>query len=478
MANVIDTLKLYNHEAESTVLGSMLHDENFAARLVQQLEDSGQLDLFHNPRNRVIWQAFLNLLRGIEPINRENLAAECRRVAIEQNEKQPVSVPIEYIRELPTNPGKGIEAAFTIQRLAWIREAGQYAQWFLKAIQMNPDPSEFYAEAQERWQILSPKKKEGATLYGWDTIAKGREAAEQRKQDALLGMTRRFDWPKEWPSWNEYIRPARGGMVYMLAAPDGVGKSTYLEWVAEHWAIKGNKVVLLHLEDNHEYKLDRRLARWSKVPLANIEDGILTDAQNAAIKRAEDEISEWASNLHYTHLPGATCSAALAEAQKLVDEGECDGLVIDYLDKFSSDRRQVSLYGDQEWSRQGDNMEQIKNFAERNNLPIFSATQGNKAMQDQGRVITRKDIEGSGRKSQRSQCVILVTRDILTSPVLDENGNVIAKIGDYSPYAKLRVDKQNRGWTGTFYQLFRGEYYRIGDLPKGFRPGDDSNDLY
>jgi len=477
MANVIDTLKLYNHEAEATVIGSMLADENFAARLVQQLEDSGHLDLFHNPRNKVMFQAFLNLLRGIEPINRENLAAECRRVAIELNEKQPVSVPIEYINSLPTNPGKGVEAAFTIQRLAWIREAGGYAEWFLKAIQMNPDPSEFYAEAQERWQVLSPKKKEGATLYGWDTIAKGREIAEQRAQEAQLGMARRFDWPKEWPSWNEYIRPARAGMLYLLAAPDGVGKSTYLEWIAEHWAIKGNKVVLLHLEDDHEYKLDRRKARWAKVPLADIEDGTLTAAQQKAVDRAEDEISAWASNLHYTHLPGATCASALAEAQKLVDEGECQALVIDYADKFTSDRRQVQLYGDGEWSRQGDDIEQLKTFAERNRLPVFTATQGNKGMQDQGRVITRKDIEGSGRKSQRSQCVILVTREILTTPVLDDKGKTLAKVGDYSPYAKLRVDKQNRGWTGTFYQLFRGEYYRIGDLPKGFKPGDDSEEL-
>lgn len=471
MANVIDTLKLYNHEAEATILGAMLTDENFAARLVSQLQDSGHLDLFHNPTNRVVFAAFTNLLRGIEPINSEALAAECRRVAMEQNPKKPQSVPLEYITKLRGEPAQAVMAAQTVQRWAWIREAGNYAEWFLKAIQMNPDPTEFYAEAQSRWQVLSPKKTDGVTLYGVDTIAKGKEIQEQRKLEAAAGMTRRFDWPKTWPSWNEYVRPARPGQLYMLAAPDGVGKSTYLEWVAEHWAQKGNKVVLLHLEDNHEYKLDRRTVRWSKVPLANIEDDNLTAAQRAAIAQAEDEIAIWASNLNYTHMPGATCGMALAEVKRLREEGECDGLVVDYIDKFNSDRRQVTLYGDNEWSRQGDNIEQLKDFAEQNNIPIFTATQGNKGMQEQGKVITRQNIEGSGRKSQRSQCVIVVTRDILTAPITAQ-GQVIAKQGDYSPYAKIRIDKQNRGWTGTFYQLFRGEFYHIGDLPKGFNPNN------
>ena len=72
------------------------------------------------------------------------------------------------------------------------------------------------------------------------------------------------------------------------------------------------------------------------------------------------------------------------------------------------------------------------------------------------------------QKSQRAQLVIILTRDIVKAGGLWDGTTKLADEGDYSPIATIRIDKQNRGATKTFFQWFRGECYRIGDLPKDF----------
>lgn len=462
MISVAERLGLVNHEAENTVLAVMRDSEDLALAFVQQLDENS----FHDPRRRIVFAAMRNILLGTETFNRENILVECKRVALDFNKKTPVSVPGDFLDSLKGAPANSGKAATTVHRLAWLRQAGDYAHWLVKALQLNPDPNELYTEAQSRWQLLAPKTGNGATLYGWDTIQFGREIAIQRAAEKETGALRRFDWP--WSSWNQHVRPLRAGLLGMLAAPDGVGKSTYLEWIAEHWAMRGNKTVLVHLEDDHSYKIDRRKSRWAQVPLAAIEDEELTPAQEGAIAEAENRNAEWVGNLHYTHAPGWSMAQVATELQKLRDEGQCDCAVIDYIDKCGSDRRQVQLYGNNQYLREGDNVEQLKNLAEKMGIPVFTATQGNKGMLDQGREKTRQDIDGTQKKSARSQLVIILTRDMVGPGGLWEGAEQIAKEGDYAPIAKLRIDKQNRGKTMTFFQAFRGECYRIGDLPEGY----------
>lgn len=462
MSNVAEQLGLIDHEAEETVLGAMLVGTQQAIALAQEL----QAEDFYDPRRKVLFQAMTNVLLGIEPFNKAIVLAECRRVADEMNKRNPVKVSEDYVDGLPKGGHGALQNAIMVHRLSWLRQAGDYAFWLVKELQMNPDPNILYTEAQSRWQVLAPGKSDGATLYGWDTIKFGREIAEKRKHEASEGLTRRFDWP--WASWNDKIRPGIAGWVGVLAAPDGVGKSTYLDYIAEHWAQRGNKTVLVHLEDNHQYKIDRRKARYSKVPLATIEDGLTSPIQDRAIEESEREMAGWAANLHYTHAPGWSMAQILDELNKLIDEGECECVVLDYIDNAEADKRQVQLYGNNHYLREGDNMKRLKDWAEQCKLPVFTATQGNKGMQDQGRTKTRQDIDGSGKKSQRAQLVIILTRDIVGVGGLWDEGKQIAKEGDYSPIATLRIDKQNRGEQTTFFQVFRGDCYRIGDVPNGF----------
>ena len=48
----------------------------------------------------------------------------------------------------------------TVKRLAWLRQAGDFAFWLAQELQMNPDPAALYFDAQEKWTMLQPPMPE------------------------------------------------------------------------------------------------------------------------------------------------------------------------------------------------------------------------------------------------------------------------------------------------------------------------------
>jgi len=457
-------LELTHPTAESTVLAAMRRGSVDDAIY---MADNLQAADFADPRRRVVFQAMVNVLRGTEPLDDSAILAECGQVA--RDMRLDVRIDGGYLAGLEGDPLRGRAYAATVKRLAWLRSGGEFAYWYIQRLQERPDPEQFFAEAQERLQTLQPPAKTQRFVYGWDTVSNHRADIAQRVADAKDGKANPFLWP--WGSWNAMIRPLRPGMLGLVAAADGVGKSTYLELIAEHWAKGGLHTVYVHLEDSLDYKLDRRLARHARVPLQAIEDGTQTEAQQASMDRAQANIDRYLPTLHYFDAAGMSMVEVTQELRARVQEGVCQAVVLDYLDKVQPSRAQAKLYGDQIWERQGNDVEMLKTFAEKCRLPVMTASQGNKAMQGSG-TKTRKDIQGSGAKTQKAQMVAILTRDIVGDKGLqDERGEVLADPGEYSPFIDVRVDKQNRGKTGiTIRQFLIGQYFDIRDVAIRVQP--------
>jgi len=450
-------LNLTHPTAEITTLTAMRRNADDAAYLAEALSASDYSD----PRRRVVFQAIVNLLAGIEPIDDTAILAECVNVA--RDMRLDVRIDGGYLAGLDGDPLRARAYAATVKRMSWLRGAGDFCYWFVQELQGLPDPERLFTEAQERMQALQPPTKDKRFVYGWETVSQHQAAIDRRVADYQAGVINPYLWP--WASWNGVIRPLRAGMVGIVAAPDGMGKSTYLECVAEHWAKGGMQIVYVHLEDELEYKLDRRLARWARVPMQAIEDGALTAEQTEKIGNAQGDIDVKLPTLHYYAAPGLSMTEIVRELETRVDEGVCQGVVLDYLEKVQPSRAQAKLYGDSFWERQAADVETLKVFAERHHLPVLTAAQGNKQMQDSG-IQTRKAITGSGGKTQKAQLVVILTRDLVGKDGLrDEAGRTIAEPGEYSPIVNVRVDKQNRGKTGaTFRQFLVGQYFDVRDL--------------
>lgn len=450
-------LGLMNPKAENAVLHAMRTEITTAIELAGTL-DPGD---FSDPRHAVVFEAICKLLLGIEPIDTKGILAESIKVTRER--KLTFALDEEYIESLVEGDVRRFEMyANTVKKLSWLRGVGDFAFWLTQELLVRPQPETMFAEIQERWQMLRPKVTDNRCVYGWETLEKHDAIIRERIRTRETGAFLRFDWP--WATWNRLIRPLQPGFVGIIAAPDGMGKTTYLEEIAEYWASRGIHVFYVHLEDDEQYKFDRRLARHSKIPFETIQDGLFTAEELEVYQATRNRLEAWAGYLHYLDAAGQSMTTIVQELEAKVAEGTCQAVVFDYLDKVQPSRGQSSLYGGNTWERQADDMEQLKTFVTRQKIVAMTATQGNKSMQGDG-TQTRRAIQGSGQKSQKAQLVIILQRELVgDEPLVGQNGRVLAQPGEYSPIVKVRVDKQNIGKTGDFRQYVFGEFFTVRDI--------------
>lgn len=367
--------------------------------------------------------------------------------------------------EQPYDPDHALTYATQIVRAHRLRSLIAYgAELTRKAndAATQGDTDELLAWAEEQLQQIGNHRDAAAMLLGDDTPAYHDRAIAEAVANAARGEPDRFPWPSAWYTWQRHIMPLDAGEVGLIAAGTGMGKSAYLENIAESWAMAGRQVVLVHFEDNHRYKLNRRLSRHSGIPITNLKRGTVTQDDMDRRRRAESNMAAWSPRLHYLHTADWSMSQVCRELRTWVDAGRCDAVVLDYLDKAQADERQRKTFGANVYERQADDMERIKSFAEKHEIAAMTATQGNKQIDGVARA-TRQHIMGSGQKSHKAQLVLVLNRDIVDGSDAAALG---VSPGSYSPIVTVRIDKQNQGETLEFRQRLDGPRFRIFDLEK------------
>lgn len=258
-----------------------------------------------------------------------------------------------------------------------------------------------------------------------------------------------FDW--QWAQWNEYIDPLEPGMLAVLTAPDGMGKTIYAEMIAEHWAKKRNRVCYVHYELSKSVMMQRRLARHALVTVRDIRNGTLTRQQQAQIVAVRPMLAEWAGQITYIHAPGWTMERTIEELRKQHAEGACDVVVVDYLEKAAAASRQIKMR--LEWyQREADNVEQLKTFAESAAVPVLMVAQMRKDAKSKDMAqLDRSSMRGAGEKSEKANLVVMLNRKRETD--------------GYSNEVDVLIDKNTMGPSGMqFKQLMRPEYFDVRDL--------------
>ncbi len=257
-----------------------------------------------------------------------------------------------------------------------------------------------------------------------------------------------LSWP--WQSWNSKIDPLDAGMLAVVTAGDGQGKTIYAESIAEYWAKHKARVVFVHYELNRKLMMLRRTARHTSITARELKSGRLTAGQKNDVKRIRPVLEGWDGCISYVHTPGWSMERTTAELRRLHTEGLCDVVVLDYLEKASASRRQLQMFGTNTFQREADNVEQLKTFAETTGAPVLMVAQMNKAgKQEKFSNVDRTDMRGAGEKSEKSNLVVIIHRERI------EDG--------YSNNVDVLIDKNTMGATGKLAQYMEPEFYRVGD---------------
>jgi len=258
-----------------------------------------------------------------------------------------------------------------------------------------------------------------------------------------------LSWP--WKSWQKVIDNLEPGMLVSITAPDGTGKTIIGESLAEHWAKHKNNVVFDHFELNRKLMMMRRVARHASIDVRTLKSGRLNAEQSNQILEMKPRLMSWEGKISYLHTPGWNIDQTVAELHRLYQEGLCDVVVLDYLEKIAASSRQLKLYGSNIYQREADNVEQLKIFAESTGIPVIMIAQMKK--DSKGKSIDNLDrtgMRGAGEKSDRANLVVMAKRERVPE--------------GYSKELDVLVDKNTMGGTGTFKQIMQPQYFRITDI--------------
>jgi replicative DNA helicase len=321
---------LIDIEAEQAVLGACLIDPD----AVMKIADSLQPADFHDEGHQLIYRCMCELLhegtqsdyiivsRKIGRDNWPKLGANGIRGQAYLN---------QLIEQTPTSLG-ATRYAKIVSRLSMLRRLmGASGDIAKLAYSANGDRlDDVFTRARSLVDRIAPMASDEAVLLWLDSLDAffGTQTDRQMEQVAIEEgkATARVDFP--FRAISQYINYVRPGMLVAVAAESGVGKTAFLETLAEYWASRqGLNVIFFHLELSHQVMLDRRMARQSGISMKEIEDGAITDAMGEATRRMQ----RWPGGIHYVHCPGWTAQRITNQARMLKDKGLCDVIIVDYL---------------------------------------------------------------------------------------------------------------------------------------------------
>ena len=245
-----------------------------------------------------------------------------------------------------------------------------------------------------------------------------------------------------WVDLDRYLGDIEAGMLHVVVARPGVGKTIYLEGIAEHNARRGHTVALYHLELSHALMLNRRMARYSGIPIGRLRRGY----QGIELSRAIDEIRPWHHRITYIHCAGWSAERIAADMVRLRARGECDLAIIDYLQKLrwpeNKGANLAALYGLM--------AETLKNVAENLGIPVVTAAQVNRSWKSNANGRPHiEDLRSSGEVHEKCNQAVVLHRP---QDREDRRG------GGSSETIEVAVEKNTTGDVGRlelFHQLGR-----------------------
>lgn len=325
------------------------------------------------------------------------------------------------------------------------------AQEMMRWIYADKTADELHRWLLTQLNIIQTAGEVNPVLTWPDSFSYYDQLLAKREERALLPASERHELWWAWSTWNRMIDPLEPGLLAVIAAGDGMGKTIYAETQAEAWARIGKKVVFVHFELNRAVMLDRRAARHTGISRRELKAGPFTDEVKHRWYDTRQRLQSWDGQITYLHTPGWSMEKVTAQVRRHLETNECDVLVIDYLEKAHPSNTQLKLYGTNHWQREASDVEIVKTFAESAETPVLLLAQMSKEGKSQGvDRLDRTAVRGAGEKTEKANIVILLHRERT-----DEG---------YAPLVDVRIDKNTLGPTGNFQQYLDGEHFRVYDV--------------
>ena len=429
-----------NLEAEQSVLGCVLLDQDVAISIIAELRD----DDFYSQAHRIIFNAMYELSNKFKPIDYITLTDEL-------NSKASLDAVggIEYISTLTNSvPGSANYAHYVniVKRDSMLRKLINAGNRIVEAGMDSDDRENALAISEQLiFELSQNEEKRHSEKLGKsvdETLALFERL--QKCKGSLRGLSTGFH------AIDEYLNGLQKSDLILLAARPSMGKTSLAMNVVTNAALKGAKVAVFSLEMSKIQIAQRSICSIAKVNMKNSLAGNMDDSEWQAIMKASQKVKEL--DIYVDDTPNTYPYEILSKCRRIKREmNGLDLVMIDYLQLMClpkpKDNRQQEI---SEFTRA------LKIAARELDVPILVLSQLNRAVE------LRKDHTP-------------ILADLRESGSIEQDADVVMFINKLDFYPEYQgeknlcdiiIAKHRNGETGKIQLKWRGEFTTFVNLDR------------
>ena len=436
---IVDKIPPQNLEAEMSVLGSMLIEEEAISRTVELLDSSH----FYRESHQKIFSAIIELYedgRGVdlitltEKLKKENLLDRI----------DGASYLTALVNSVPT-AANVVYYAKIVKEKAIVRNLiSACTQLVTESYGLTRDVDALLDKAEKIIFDIAQRKIEGRFIPFKDIIKDSIEAIDKlyQKKENVTGVATGFQ------SLDIRTAGLQASDLIIVAGRPSMGKSSLTCCIAEYVGVVGKKpVAIFSLEMSKEQLVQRMLCSHARINAHNVRTGYLSQSDWPKLTNAAGKLSE--APIFVDDTPGISVLELRAKARRLKAQHDIKLIILDYLQLMQGPKRSESRQ--QEIS---DISRSLKALAKELNVPLIAVSQLSRAVEARADHRPQlSDLRESGALEQDADVVLLLLREEYYQPTEENKG-----------LAEVIISKQRNGPVGSLKMAFIKEYTRFENL--------------
>lgn len=402
------TLLPFNLDAEASVLGAILIDNDAIIKIADKLS----ADDFYDSRHTHIYEALRKLFEDRKAIDVLTLSNELK-AAKHLSEIGGASYLTELTNFVPT--AAHVESYATLVAEKSVRRRLMQLNKELTALALDETKSlKELIEITESELMRVGQQQIRQTVVSIETIL---EASFERLDELHRDKKKIRGVPTGFKDLDNVLAGLQRSDLIILAARPSMGKTALALNLAHNVAVQAKEPVLLFsLEMSKEQLVDRLLSIESGVDAWALRTGNLTDADFEKIGQAMGTLSE--APIYIDDTPGITISDLRTKARREAHQHPLGLIIVDYLQLMSGGGR----YGSD-----GNRVQEIseisrglKGVARELNVPMVALSQLSRSVESRpDKKPQLSDLRESGAIEQDADVVAFIYREEYYNPETD-----------------------------------------------------------
>jgi len=428
-----------NLEAEKSVLGAMLIDEDAIGLATEILDDAWFYD---EPHSR-IYKAIVELYNARKQVDLITLSDKLKADG-SLDQIGGVSYLSSIIDFVPSSANVE-HYAHIVKDRGILRKLIKNATHIITNSYQTTNSIEDVVDSAEQliFEIVDLKHRQ-QSVHIKDLVKDSIETLDRlyQRKEHITGI------PTGFSKFDYMTSGLQKSDLIIIAGRPSMGKSALAVSIAEYVGIeKDTAVAFFSLEMSKEQLVQRMLCSQARVDAHKVRSGFLAPSDWPKLTAAAGKLSE--SKIYIDDTPAISVMELRAKARRLKSNNNIDLIILDYLQLMrsvsKSDNRQQEI---SEISRS------IKALARELCIPIIALSQLSRAVESrQDHRPQLSDLRESGAIEQDADVVVLLMREEYYNPT-EENRGV----------ADVIIAKQRNGPVGTVQLSFIKEYMRFENL--------------